>query len=167
MCLGVSLAVMRATWVPGAAAVFVLVASAGCGTSVDTPAAGAGPSSSAQPAPSRGPAIALPAPGAVDVLPDPPLTGPADPVAGVDYPYDLLTHCGIRWARFGGREWAPPSPLPEPGPPPAGPDGVVRYNGYTRGTMTLVAPDLARFEVDGTGQRVDLGPITVAPPPCA
>lgn len=143
----------------GAAAIAVLVGVAGCGAPVQTPVGGSGPTggTAATSTPSRGPAIALRPPGAVDVVADPPLTGPADPVVGVAYPYDLYVHCGIRSARFGERDWAPPSPPPEP----------VRYTAYARGTMTLAAPDVARFEEDGTGLRVDLRPATVTPPPCA
>jgi hypothetical protein len=33
--------------------------------------------------------------------------------------------------------------------------------------MTLIAPGLTRFVVDGSAQSVDLSPIAVAPLPCA
>src|SRR2546429_9103637 len=36
-------------------------------------------------------------------------TGPEDRVVGIAYPYYLYTHCGIRYARFGGRLVARPA----------------------------------------------------------
>jgi len=77
-----------------------------------------------------------------------PRPGPPDgpgAVIGVDYPFDLYTHCGVRSARFDGRDWnADPSLLDEYGanPPPGW------GNPFDHGTMTLLEPDLAEFRSD-------------------
>lgn len=77
-------------------------------------------------------------------------TGPADPQVGVGYPFDLYTHCGIDFTRFGGRYWQAAAPLPEPSPLPDA-QGVTTYTGYVSGVMTLVDQQTARFVVtDGS-----------------
>jgi hypothetical protein len=76
--------------------------------------------------------------------------GPGPPdgpgaVIGVAYPFDLYTHCGVRSARFDGRDWnADPPLLDEYGanPPPGW------GNPFDRGTMTLIGPNLAEFRSD-------------------
>lgn len=78
----------------------------------------------------------------------------------------LYTHCGIRDAAFAGRRWVADPRAPEPAPV-AGPDGIVRVDGYTTGEMRLVAPDRARFTAPGA--VVEFVPAQPGParPPCA
>ena len=77
---------------------------------------------------------------------------------GRKYPHILGTHCGIKHARFGGREWQghPPPALSGPNPPP-GWGNALGGNG-AKGVMMLVEPDLARFTNDATGEQVDFTP---------
>lgn len=71
-----------------------------------------------------------------------PRTGPATPAVGVAYPYDLYTHCGVRYAYFDGHWWAADSPSP------ADPSqGGNPYTGYVTGSMTLTSKATARFDV--------------------
>ncbi|GGJ83907.1 hypothetical protein GCM10010123_11990 [Pilimelia anulata] len=98
-----------------------------------------------------------------------PRGGPAAPVRGQAYPYDLYTHCGLEFARFGGRTWRVTPARPEP-LPRADAAGVETYTGYTAGTMTLMAPAVARFVMDArrvvvTGSPVILFTPTAARPP--
>ena len=81
--------------------------------------------------------------------PDHPAVGPDAPVIGVAYPYDLFTHCGVRWAHFGGRDWITNPVQPEPKPKPDPRTGVTSYTGSTPGYMTLVSADTARFDDPG------------------
>ena len=66
---------------------------------------------------------------------------------GAPYPIRLLTHCGIEWAKFAGQRWKATSPRPEPATVPDPTTGLGSYDGYTEGTMTLLAPDRVRFDV--------------------
>ena len=80
-----------------------------------------------------------------------------DPQVGVAYEYHLYVHCGVRAARFGGRWWQSVAPG----------DGVTLPNDgsqYVTGSMTLVAPTIARFEWDG--RSADFAPADDEPPPC-
>jgi hypothetical protein len=70
-----------------------------------------------------------------------PRTGPASPSVGVAYPYDLMTHCGVRYAYFGGRWWEADSPSQVD---PA--KGSNPYTGYVPGTLTLTSQATARFD---------------------
>jgi hypothetical protein len=95
-------------------------------------------------------------------------TGPPEPELGVAYPFDLLTHCGIGWTSFGGRDWHPVQPEPVPAPLPD-PDGITTVDGYTTGTMTLVDEDLLRFTitepyVEGRGRTIDFVPLPETAP---
>jgi hypothetical protein len=80
--------------------------------------------------------------------------GPDSPTIGVAYPFDLLTHCGIRWATFGGRTWVTDALLPEPRPKPDPRTGITTYTGYTAGFMTLIEPDTLRFDAPGVVSAV-------------
>ena len=82
------------------------------------------------------------------------------PVTWVAYEYHLHVHCGIRAARFGGREWAAVAPTD----PPATSAQRLDPN-YLRGSMTLVAPGLARFAWDGGS--ADFVPADPPLAPCA
>jgi len=67
-------------------------------------------------------------------------TGPASPVLGTPYPYDLYTHCGIQDAYFENHWWQADSPTQDD---PS--KGSNPYTGYLAGTMTLISPTAARF----------------------
>ncbi|WP_189112971.1 hypothetical protein [Pilimelia terevasa] len=105
------------------------VAQAGAATAADPPTRGPGGASVDPTDPGR------------------PRTGPRRPVRGEAYPYDLYTHCGIAFARFGGRTWLASSRRSEPATRPDN-AGLSTYTGYTAGTMTLVDPRTARFVID-------------------
>lgn len=91
----------------------------------------------------------------------------ADPQVGVDYPFELYTHCGISTAIFGGRDWQAITPQPQPEPVlRSAPDGTVIHTDHTAGTMTLVRKDLLRFSFNGGS--VDFTPFPPGPhPACA
>ena len=78
----------------------------------------------------------------------------------IEYPHTLGTHCGIRHARFDGRDWAarPPPGLRGPNPPPGWGDVPGGGGDATPGTMVLVELDLARFTNGPTGEQVDFTP---------
>ncbi|MEV7525172.1 hypothetical protein [Streptomyces sp. NPDC091371] len=88
-------------------------------------------------------------------------TGPSAPEIGRRYPYDLYTHCGIRYALFAGRWWETEALPPRTDDPAGG-----TYTGYTAGWMTLTSPDHARFEAPGL-PAITFRPSTTAPPACA
>lgn len=72
---------------------------------------------------------------------------------GVDYPFELGTHCGIQGAVFDGRTWRADPPLDDGNHnPPVGWDNPTQV-----GTMTLQAADRAVFE-DAAGHRVAFTP---------
>jgi hypothetical protein len=59
------------------------------------------------------------------------------PAIGKAYPSELLIHCGVSIADFGGRTWQPVAPVPAyPGPRLV--NGTATYTGYVAGTMTLI-----------------------------
>jgi hypothetical protein len=100
-----------------------------------------------------------------------PRSGPAQAEIGVTYPFDLYTHCGIRTARFAGRDWAAVHPAADPQRLPNS-AGIAAYTGYVAGTMILVRPDLLRFTITdryaaGTGQAFDFAPASGPAPLCA
>ncbi|ULR55065.1 hypothetical protein [Streptomyces deccanensis] len=73
--------------------------------------------------------------------------GPADPEQHKPYPYDIYTHCGIKWVKFGGRWWVLDSVFL----------GAEQVKGEPRsqasqrlaGYMTLIGPDTANFDAAG------------------
>jgi hypothetical protein len=85
--------------------------------------------------------------------------GPARPAFGVTYRFDLFIHCGIRYAKFGGRWWHADPEQPEP---------RTTYGGglYVAGTMALVAPDEARFTSKEPDVTATFRPLTGDPEPC-
>ena len=97
--------------------------------------------------------------------------GPATPGRGVAYPFDLYSHCGIDFARFGGRIWRAQTPLPEPRTLPDA-KGITTYTSYTAGTMTLLDDEIARFVIDERRYEVPGSPVvlfhptTLTPPLC-
>jgi hypothetical protein len=73
--------------------------------------------------------------------------GPAKPEKQKSYPYDVYAHCGIKWAKFGGRWWVLDTVHP-------GVDDVAGKPPEPRaqwvsGYMTLVDSDLADFKAAG------------------
>jgi hypothetical protein len=108
---------------------------------------------STSPAPPAAPrvAVSVAPPVAASVAPT---GGSADhPVIGVAYPFEMFTHCGIRWADFGGRSWLAVHPTSAQFQP-----------NETAGTMTLVSADAARF--DYAGGAVEFTPATPRAPSC-
>lgn len=72
---------------------------------------------------------------------------------GAPYTFQLLTHCGIAYAYFGGRYWVADPPLSDgSGNPPADWDNPI-----ARGTMTLEGEDAAVFRAD-SGQEARFRP---------
>jgi hypothetical protein len=144
-------------------AAVLLAALAACTPQVSTEARPPAPPSA--PAPVR---TVVPVPSTVQTFPDqPPFVHYGtvdDPEIGTAYEHHLYVHCGIRAAEFGGRWWSAVTPAgnnPFPGNrAPGQPDP-----NHLHGSMTLVAPDLARFEWDGGS--ADFAPAAAAPPPCA
>ncbi|MDT0567218.1 hypothetical protein RM704_07045 [Streptomyces sp. DSM 3412] len=73
--------------------------------------------------------------------------GPADPEQHKPYPYDIYTHCGIKWVRFDGRWWVLDSVF----------TGAEQVKGEPHsqdsqrlaGYMTLIGPDTANFDAAG------------------
>ena len=77
---------------------------------------------------------------------------------GFPYRVNLLTHCGIEWAYFGGRFWVP-SPKA---------DTPSDWANIEAGTMVLERPGVALFEADkGGGARFVPAPRSYRPPACA
>ncbi len=86
--------------------------------------------------------------------PAPQSTSQAGPVpasaagpAGGGEPFRLLTHCGLKYAKFDGRTWVTDRPAEEPKRAP-GADGIVSYDGYTTGRMVRVDDTTLKFTVD-------------------
>jgi hypothetical protein len=77
---------------------------------------------------------------------------------GVEYRFNLLTHCGVEWAYFGGRYWVP---RPKADPP-------SHWGNIEAGTMALQRPRVAVFEAEsGGGARFVPASKTYRPPTCA
>lgn len=97
-------------------------------------------------------------------------TASGEPRIGVAYPFNLLTHCGARFANFDGRYWQAVGPEPQPAPLPGGKPADF----YTAGTLTLLSPDRLRFDAtDPNTAAVPVGgveftpmPAGAQPPPC-
>lgn len=94
-------------------------------------------------------------------------SGPASPVLGRAYPYDLLVHCGVRYASFGGRSWLATQVVPVPqateDPVTGFTEGIVALPGY----MTLESATAARFSNDRLSAPVDFGVMDHPAPGCA
>jgi hypothetical protein len=77
---------------------------------------------------------------------------------GVGYRFNLLTHCGIEWAYFGGRYWVPRPRV----------DAPSHWANIEEGMMLLEQPGIAVFEADeGGSARFVPAPSSYRPPPCA
>jgi hypothetical protein len=99
-----------------------------------------------------------------------PRTGPARPLIGVAYAFDLYTHCGIDFTTFGGRAWQAVTSLPDPERLPDA-HGMTTYTGYISGTMALADQNTLRFTVDDTtvamtGRTIVFRPVSTGPSPC-
>ncbi|MEI5527426.1 hypothetical protein WB401_36260 [Streptomyces brasiliscabiei] len=90
--------------------------------------------------------------------------GPAEPQQHKPYPYDIYTHCGIKWVKFGGRWWVLDSVFTGAeqvqGEPPSQ-DGQ-----WLAGYMTLIGPDTANFDAAGM-PSLQFVPAKDEPPGCA
>ncbi|MFP3991126.1 hypothetical protein U9R90_27385 [Streptomyces sp. E11-3] len=90
--------------------------------------------------------------------------GPGKPKRHKPYPYDIATHCGIKWAEFGGRWWVIDSVSlgaeQVKGEPSA--ETGLKLAGY----MTLNGPDSAYFRAAGM-PTMQFVPADGEPPPCA
>ncbi|MFE7132119.1 hypothetical protein ACFVIM_14775 [Streptomyces sp. NPDC057638] len=91
-------------------------------------------------------------------------TGPARPEQQKPYPYDIYTHCGIKWVSFGGRWWVLDTVFPgaeqvqgKPAPP---------HQQWIAGYMTLIGPDTATFDAAGM-PSLQFIPAQGDPPGCA
>lgn len=90
--------------------------------------------------------------------------GPAEPEQHTPYPYDIYTHCGIKWVKFGGRWWVLDSVFTgaeQVRGEPAARDGQ-RIAGY----MTLIGPETANFDAAGM-PTMQFVPTGKEPPGCA
>jgi hypothetical protein len=77
---------------------------------------------------------------------------------GVGYRFNLLTHCGIEWAYFGGRYWVPKPKIEAPS----------HWANIQAGTMVLRRPRVAVFEAtEGGGARFVPAGGSYHPPTCA
>jgi hypothetical protein len=92
-----------------------------------------------------------------------PLAVPAPAEVGVEYPFDLYTHCGVLGADVAGTWFAADPPLVEgAATPPAG-----WGNPYQRGTLTLVTSSEALFRDEaGHDLRLSAAPDSARPEPC-
>ncbi|WP_151484964.1 hypothetical protein [Streptomyces albicerus] len=90
--------------------------------------------------------------------------GPAEPKLHKPYPYDIHTHCGVKWVKFGGRWWVLDAVFPGveqvEGEPPS--QDSQRLAGY----MTLIGPDTANFDAAGM-PTMQFVPAEDEPPGCA
>ncbi len=76
---------------------------------------------------------------------------------GVEYPFNLLTHCGIEWAYFDGHYWVPVQKVDTPSD----------WEGVEPGTMVLGGDGLAAFEASKGGRvRFVPAPRSYRPPDC-
>ena len=84
-----------------------------------------------------------------------PCTGGVE--VGVSYPFNLLTHCGIEWAYFGGRYWVPEPKAEAPSD----------WASIEAGTMVLERAGVAIFEAnEGGGARFVPARASYRPPAC-
>lgn len=65
-------------------------------------------------------------------------TSPSRPPPG--RPFNLVTHCGIKWAQFNGSVWKATEPLSDQGNPPSG-----WANPVQQGTLVVASADEATF----------------------
>lgn len=78
---------------------------------------------------------------------------------GVSYPFDLYTHCGVEFARFGGRTWKVVQPVPDPDGSPFARGAVNSLSG----TVQLTDENTLRFTVADDSQFLPGEVVTFAP----
>ncbi|MBA2947521.1 hypothetical protein [Streptomyces himalayensis] len=91
-------------------------------------------------------------------------TGPRHPKQGKWYPYDMLAHCGIKFATFGGRLWQLDQIHTNSRSRVAGEQEPA--GNYVPGYMALQGPDAASFQAAGLPPTEFL-PAKDEPPLCA
>ncbi|MCX4988482.1 MULTISPECIES: hypothetical protein [unclassified Streptomyces] len=89
--------------------------------------------------------------------------GPTKPVQHKPYPYDIYTHCGIKWVKFGGRWWTLDTVFP--GVEQVKGERAPRYTQTLAGYMTLIGPDTANFDAAGM-PTLQFVPAKKNPPGC-
>ncbi|MFD6554491.1 hypothetical protein [Streptomyces sp. NPDC058398] len=90
--------------------------------------------------------------------------GPAKPVQHKPYAYDIYTHCGIKWVKFGGRWWVLDTVFP--GVEQVRGKRPSQYSQTLAGYMTLIGPDTANFDAAGI-PTLQFAPAGKNPPGCA
>jgi hypothetical protein len=80
--------------------------------------------------------------------------GPAHPLSGVRYPFDLFVHCGIHYTDFAGRSWQTAQSVQVPKPTKNATTGITQEDEAIPGFMTLVNSTTARFESAGLAVTV-------------
>ncbi|MEY2246902.1 hypothetical protein AB8A21_28855 [Streptomyces sp. BF23-18] len=90
--------------------------------------------------------------------------GPAKPVQHKPYAYDIYTHCGIKWVKFGGRWWVLDTVFP--GVEQVRGKRPSQYSQTLAGYMTLIGPDTANFDAAGM-PTLQFVPAGKNPPGCA
>lgn len=78
-------------------------------------------------------------------------------------PYQLYTHCGVKWAKIDGTFWRAKHPLSDgSGNPPAG-----WGNPFQDGTLVFVGPTTARFDSPAGGVTFERTSRTEPPTICS
>ncbi|MEU4095611.1 hypothetical protein [Streptomyces sp. NPDC026673] len=90
--------------------------------------------------------------------------GPKHPKEHTPYPYDMYTHCGIKWAHFGGRWWVLDTVFN--GAPQVEGEPAAPHTQTLAGYMTLIGPDTANFDTAGM-PTLQFVPAESKPPGCA
>lgn len=78
----------------------------------------------------------------------------AEPILGITYFYDLLTHCGIQFLTTGETVWESETALPDPERVPDS-SGTITYTGYIHGALRLMDEDKLIFQVQDAGVKND------------
>lgn len=94
-------------------------------------------------------------------------SGPAAPVLGQAYPFDLLVHCGLRYATFGGKNWETTKVVAVPQATPDPVTGITEGMVVLPGYMTLQDPSTARFEGPRLASPVMFHALNHPTPGCA
>ncbi|MFF7946172.1 hypothetical protein [Streptomyces griseorubiginosus] len=90
--------------------------------------------------------------------------GPPKPKLHKPYPYDIYTHCGVKWVRFGGRWWVLDTVFPGTGQVKGEPPTQDRQ--LLAGYMTLIDANTADFDAAGM-PTMQFVPTGKTPPGCA
>lgn len=94
-------------------------------------------------------------------------SGPAAPVLGQAYPFDLLVHCGLRYATFGGKNWETTTVVAVPKATPDPVTGITEGMVVLPGYMTLQDPNTANFEGPRFASPVTFHVLNHPTPGCA